>query len=276
MGDLDGRNVIVFAIAIAIISTLAAAPLTPYPLGLVPSELLESLGEPYRPSSAPLSLVAHCAAVAPGERDDACSTELGVIGQHADGRIALLEAPRVDGCGNFETNSDTRLRVAKNSVKGGKATRLADGNGTWVPSIGQAWTHIGALVKAGFVAPIDLRAQIGSQVSGIRGHEPLAVLAAPLAGWMVYGREEAGDVVVRLVAPDNKTSHVIHKRPVGGCSASSEEDQCNLATDPSIRQVVLTPDAKHLVVTYSVSDGSHCGSDPAYFARWALPEGALR
>lgn len=243
-------------------------PKPPWPEGIVPQvdgDTMELMAA--RTSQSYLTNVDACVA---NPEDDVCANQIGVVGFHPDGRIARSEVKGVGGCGDTQYPEPT-LRVAKNAVSGGTTTKLGTGK---APDV-KGWAAIAKLAKAGFVPATDLRQQVALVQSGITSYKAVAVLGAPLAGWMVYGTHDGANTIsVRLIGPDNKVEHVLESKQIKPTCKAGDAD-CRERVNVGIEQVVVSPDNKSLMVTYTLGDGGHCGVSPMTIIRVPVPAGIL-
>lgn len=207
----------------------------------------------------PLARAGSCVGKEPG--DSNCAIDPGVLGFHADGRILTVMAPELGSCGddNLQPNSFARVS-AQDAIDRAPQTAFAASEGDDDGSK-RAWAFLAEQAKAGFMAATDLIASTESEISGIRGVHWAADLKAPLAGWRVSAKQDP-QATLKLQHLGDKTSVDLGALPAKG-------------RQPSIEQVVLNPERTHLFVLVSFSDGSHCGSDPLFLGRYALPPAAL-
>jgi len=163
-------------------------------------------------------------------------------------------------------------------LAGGAPKLLTDPERTEEATARPVWAWLGRIAKDGFTAAPDLVKATGDQPSGIRAHTPTVLLGAPLDGWLVDAVEAKGSVTWRLVTPDNRTATPLATLPYAPAECEAEDRADGLCADytfPSTLQVVLTPDRTQLLLTVSLGDGTHCGSDRVSHLLAALPAGAL-
>lgn len=231
----------------------------PYPEGIVPAndELAGKIVRPEElavrtPIAGPLAQVDEC-----GAAPDECGYPAGVLGFNADGRVAVIEAPVLPGCGE-DIPLDSWGRVGRPEALASAAkVHFKPGKGDGLGG-GKAFAFVKAQADAGFKDPDDLVFLTAGGPVGIDGVVSHALLRAPLAGWLLH---VAGDEL-KLVDPANKKAHVIGKLPSRG-------------KVPSIEQVVVDPGHKHLFVTVAFNDGGHCSELPVSVLHWPLPDGVV-
>lgn len=232
----------------------------PYPRGIVPGydELAGVIVRPQElagaePLAGPLARISECAA-----EPAACEYPVGVLGFHADGRVAVIEAAAIGGCAQDEdplaawgrvARADALESAAKTAFKPSKA----DPSGRT-----SAQQFVVKQAKAGFKTPDDAAFLTGSEEVGVDGVTSLAILREPLAGWLLHAKAGDDQSLIQLVDPANRTAHVLATLPGG-------------ATRPSLEQVVFDPDRRHLWVTLAFNDGGHCADKPVKIHRWPLP-----
>lgn len=232
----------------------------PFPKGVVPA-YQELAGVIVRPQEiaepeafeGPLRKVDECA----GD-PQACGYGEGVLGFHADGRVAVIEAPDVHGCGGDIDPLTSWGRVGQpNAIASAAKTMFRPGKGD-ARGNGKAFKFVQARAKEGFTAPDNLVFLTGGEPVGISGVTRLALLRAPLAGWLLHATAD-GDV--QLVEPDNKTVHRL--------------GEVHAAGETSIEQVVIDPARTQLWVMLTFDSGEHCAALPMVIKHWPLPEGVL-
>jgi len=232
----------------------------PFPKGVVPA-YQELAGVIVRPQEiaepevyeGPLGKVDECA----GD-PQACGYGEGVLGFHADGRVAVIEAPDVNGCGGDIDPLTSWGRVGQpNAVASAAKTMFRPGKGDSTGA-GKAFKFVQARAKEGFKAPDNLVFLTGGEAVGISGVIRLAYLRAPLAGWLLHATSD-GDI--QLVDPGNKTAHLLGK--VHG------------AGEATIEQVVIDPARTQLWVTLAFDSGEHCAGLPMVIKHWPVPAGVV-
>ncbi|MFT7582371.1 MAG: hypothetical protein ACI9MR_004053 [Myxococcota bacterium] len=245
---------------------------------------------PPKQSTPFLAMLDKCAdATLAGEVWEGCAVghDPLVVGLRKDGAVALLRSGPQPSC--VETASGTNgliamlpsLRVGATAIltepeseepesdAAVEATALARAKATW------GWLK--RLPKAGFEPAIDIL-ETGIWVeAGIRMARPSARLRAPLKGWFLDTVPGDKNLAVRLVSPDNQKS-----TPVGeiahaanpDCDPEGRKDGvCGEYTLVSLESLVLSLDQTQLIAAYTLSDGSHCGTDLVKHTAWAIPEG---
>lgn len=233
----------------------------PYPPGVVPSYnelsgVIVRRQELEGPEAfeGPLSRLDQCAG------DPAqCEYPAGVLGFHQDGRVAVIEATTLPGCGGDDDPLTTWGRVARpEALTSAPTTRFKPGKGD-PTGAARALQFVKAQANAGFKAPDDLAFLEAGEPLGIDGVTTLVMLREPLAGWLLHATADR----VQLVDPTNKTAHLLGEVPPGG----------NM---PSIEQVVVDPTRQYLWVTMELKSGEHCGDRKPVIRRWPLPAGAVK
>ncbi len=265
---------------------VAAAPA--FPAGLIPAELGESLVvvDPPDRIAHTLAMAAGCAAAKgpPPDSDapDPCAIPwlLGAVAFDAEGaRAAFLSVKDAGGCagggqiaaeGFFAKTRELAPEKAK------RFPRTPDADEDDVKLRQAIWRWLADLGKAGYATPApDLIVATAGVESGIRGATPLVRLGPPLGGMYLYAVSGEGGAKVQLVAADNKTTFALGTIAdvSAKCPKSARDDGlCADGTAPSFVRVALTPDRKTLLVTTTMGDGMHCGSDYVAHHAWAVPE----
>lgn len=251
------------ALASVVMPKLDPEETPPYPPGIVPA-YIEHEGV----TVSPEELAAKQPFEGPLARVDACKdpTECkypaGVLGFHADGRVAAIEAPVILSCAQDEEPLGAWGRVGRTDALGSapKVQFKTDDDDPTGRRKAQAFVE--AQAKAGFTPPDDLAALTGGEILDIRGITTMAMLRAPLAGWLLHVSSGGGTGIVRLVDPFNKTAHELARLRTG-------------KRHLSIQQVVADPAGTHLWVTLSLNDGGHCSDEPVTIYRWKIPAAAL-
>lgn len=232
----------------------------PYPAGIVPpyDRLGGVIVRPQElagpePFAGPLTRIDECAA-APAE----CSYPAGVLGFHADGRVAVIEAPAVPGCGEGDPLASWGRVGRPDALADAPRRYFKPGKGD-ATGAGKALAFVKAQARAGFKAPDDLMFLSAEKPVGISGVVALALLREPLAGWLLH----VTDNKLELVDPGNKTVHILGDLPNGG-------------GEPSIAQAVIDPARAQLWVTVAFNDGGHCSALPVSVLHWPLPDGVAK
>ena len=266
-----------------------ARPAVPaFPAGIIPAELGEGLILADAPNriAHTLAMASECAA-AKGPRPeldapDPCAVPwlLGAVAFDADGtRAAFLSTKDAGGCaGGGQVAAEGFFGKAP-ELKPEKARRFPltrDAEEEDVKLRTAIWRWLADLGKAGFATPApDLIVAAAAVESGIRAASPLVRLGPPLDGMYLYAARAETGAKVQLVGADNKTTFALGTIAdvSAKCAKSDREDGlCADGTAPSFVRVVLTPDRKTLLVTTTMGDGMHCGSDYVAHHAWAVPE----
>jgi hypothetical protein len=232
----------------------------PFPPGIITTFYPELADETLSPVdivspgvfTGPLARADECVA-APTD----CDYLPGVLGFHADGRVAVLEAPELPGCGAEDDPLASWGRVAAPDELAA-ARKIVFKPGKHDPTgAGKAAKFVQDQARADFTAPTDLIYVTGSEVLGIDGVVSLAILRAPLAGWLLHADDSDR---LRLVDPANKTAHDLADLKGRGGRAS-------------IERVVLAPDRTTLWITISFNKGEHCQARPVSVHHYRIPAG---
>lgn len=261
-------------------------PPEPGVIGAERNEALLALeAEHFGADVAYLSRLEACDPTADELPEDCGAFSSGVVGLRPDGAVALLRAEAEGGCGDGGPQL-TGVVASLPTLRAGAERPFADPMDAEDPSevYKAIWDWLTRLPKAGFMPAQDLVVASVEQMSGIRSHSPLVVLSAPLEGWFINATVGAEEAEFSLVTPDRKTAHRLGAvaNVAGGCEPIEgddgeeyEQEGCRDAADPSVAQVVLSLDRKLLIVTTTMSDGAHCGTDPVQINAWPVPEGVL-
>jgi hypothetical protein len=262
-----------------------------YPPGLVPDDLLNGLTDASEALPPPLANGESCARELhepSASATSACEWDTpALVGFDAKtNRAAFLDfrpVDRRDGCG-------TAIRVIASLDKPNAAetlTRLAEGKTRDCPMGTSApWAiadEVTRLAREGFVDPVPLVKLWAPAIFGAWAYHPLAVLRAPLRGYLlraVVNRLHTR-VSVELIAPDNKTVHVLGTTPLGArtCVEFDEKGRCAKSTTeqmPSVMQASLSPDRTRLVVMLKLNTpAGHDTSETFVRLNLAVPAGLI-
>lgn len=198
---------------------------------------------------------------------------LGVVGFKGD-QVALVTTVEIGSCGDAD-RLEGRVAPLTDPSKGtGKL--LVDPEAAEEPTARQAWAWVAKIGRDGFAPAANLISAAAEQPSGIRAHTPTVMLGAPLEGWFIDAVGGKGVATFRLVDPDNKAAFELGHVPfiTAECTKEDRDDgMCADFSDPSVLQVVMAPDGKHLLLTTALGDGTHCGVDRVTHSLWPLPAG---
>ena len=128
---------------------------------------------------------------------------------------------------------------------------------------GAMWRALDLMRKDGFVALADIVTGGGEMEAGIRSASPVAVLGAPLKGYMVYvspRNERSRRVVVRLVSPDNRKAWDLGyvTAPTDLAFDGDGEERSVPANKASVDFVGVVKKGKALLMGLSMHTGGHC------------------
>lgn len=257
------------------------------PNGVVAADLLESLADADVEVQPPFSNAEACVqriaatsdAVPPG-----CAWEKpSILAFHAkEGRVAFLDsktADNRDGCDDAVsviTTFGAGKQASEVKPLPRKKTEGCPGGTTMPDAVAQLVLR---LSQDGYQQAPNLVKKRAFQIFGAWGYTPVAVLRAPLRGFMVQALADRANtkVIVRLVSPDNRTSVDLASVPLKTVTCLDRTEKgCRKSTTwqaASVAQVALSPDAKTLAMLVKLNTPE--GHDTAdSFTRLvvALPE----
>jgi hypothetical protein len=130
-----------------------------------------------------------------------------------------------------------------------------------------------ALDAEGFVEPRDLVMLQAPRWDSVDGREPLALLRAPLCGWMVHAAPNAArnKIAVNLVSPRNDTRTELGGFAIDSDIIGGQRVHYDMTT---VHEVILTPDPQRLVVTVAASYRGHNINPRYHRAVYQLPPNA--
>lgn len=141
----------------------------------------------------------------------------------------------------------------------------------------KGWRWFGELARDGWQPTTTVLRAVSSVRHGETGHAPVAFLKPPLAAWMLYVVAEGDVLVVRLIAPDNTTSHRLDTIPIEAgkrCIVDGAKGRCPRPRKyelASVRDVALDPSQRWLVALLSLSYGTEDEVDRTVWKIWPLP-----
>ena len=247
----------------------ASGPLAP----IAPERLAALAADPTAPDPTLLSRVAACAS---RPDSDGCGFIglVGVAGFRPPADVALVTTEDIGSCAEVDRLAGRVAPLA--DLAAGTAKPLTDPSSGDEPTARPVWTWLARLAKDGFTPATDLIKARASEPSGIRSHTPTVALGPPLDGWVLDAVTDGERAVWRLASPDRAQLHLLGALPHARATCTADDKADGLCADytfPSTLQVVLAPDRAHLLVTVTLGDGTHCGTDRVAHALWALPAG---
>lgn len=232
-----------------------------YPAGLVPKDLLDSLEANQFPPSPPLANATPCRRrlmAEPEASPPGCAWRIpSILAFHAGkNQVAFLDAKNHNDRNDCPVLLGVIAPLGKAGAPGEEQpfTRAKTENCPQGTTIPEAVSNFALqLQNEGYENVQDLIGRSGYQTFGAWSYRPLAVLRAPLQGYLLHAIPRTTKVELSLIAPDNKTHFALGSTPLTErtCIERNDKGDCRKSTtqqEPSVHQVALSPDRKHLVV----------------------------
>lgn len=248
-----------------------ALPPPPTPGNQLSPELLASLADVELPGIPGLSRASECAAAlrtsttAETVEQKKCSWDLAVpllVGMNAQGQGAVLSTRERSTAG--EHCPETWGEILDLTRSRGVSSRLLFKEGENCPAFERASNEfVAEAAGKGFVTPRNLLRKLASQPIGATSYRPLAVLDAPLCGWMLLVAEDSTrkKLAVTLLSPNGNQRHELGLFPLestcvefndrGGCARKGPFGY------PTVHEAVITPDSTRLHVSIAATPGGH-------------------
>jgi hypothetical protein len=233
-----------------------------YPAGVVPLELLRALAEAASGPNPPIAQAEACEKQmrAGGKALAGCGFGVPSIAAFnaAEDKVAFLDAEAYDTRDDCSYVIEVIVPLGKPGAAAETrhpARKAQEGCPQGTAEDWAAPALVAELARGGYADARGLVKKQGTAIWGAWEYRPVAVLRAPLRGFLLHASADKGNtkIWIDLVEPDNKTRHRLGSTPLrtrtcvertarGGCARSSTFQA------PTVDQAALSPDQKHLVV----------------------------